>query len=97
MDMGSFVGLNQVLPFAGHLTKEHNIPIPGFQDDDRSDAHTAANVTDWHDEHLGEFTHLDWHRKIPRFESSKSVGTTWNNQQNAREGIHQIWTSCTVL
>ena len=39
---------NQVLPFAHHLTEEHNIPIPVFQDDNCR-IHRAANVTDCHD------------------------------------------------
>ena len=41
---------NQVLLFAHHLTEEHNILIPVFQDE-KSRNHRAANVTDWHDEH----------------------------------------------
>ena len=41
---------DQGLPFAHHLTKEHNIPVPVFQDDS-SHIHRAANVTDWHDWH----------------------------------------------
>ena len=62
---------NQVSPVAHHLTGEHNIPIPVFQDDGSG----PANENDGNDEHSGAFTHLDWPCKSPRFESSwKSVG-----------------------
>ena len=55
---------NQVLPFAHHLTEEHNIPILIFQEDN-SHIHRAAIVTDWHEKHSGVFTHLDWPATSP--------------------------------
>ena len=51
-------GYTELLDNQVCLTEEHNIPIPVFQDDS-SGVHRAANVTDWHDEHSGAFTHLD--------------------------------------
>ena len=53
---------NQVLPFAHHLTEEHNIPIPVFRDDS-SRIHRAAN-----DAHSVRTSRLA--RKSPRFEIS---------------------------
>ena len=43
---------HQVPPIALHLTEEHHIPIPVFQDDS-SGVHRAADETDWEDEHSG--------------------------------------------
>ncbi|KAI4879498.1 hypothetical protein NFI96_016283 [Prochilodus magdalenae] len=43
--------------------------------DDHSRIHSAANVTDWHSNHSGAFTDLDWATQSPAL---SPLGNLWD-------------------